>query len=494
MALDQVLLLGSVVLLAAVLAARLGSRLGLPSLLIFLGLGMVLGQTILPFNDASAAHTLGYAALVLILAEGGYTTRWEDIRGALPQAVLLATLGVGVSVVLVSLFAHFVLGLPLPVAVLLGAILSPTDSAAVFSVLRRVPLPARIRAVVEGESGFNDAPIVLLVTLATAWSLGDGPEGGIPGLVLLIVLELAAGVAVGIVIGRLGVLVMSRIALPASGLYPLAGLAWAVLAYGVGASLHVSGFAAVYVAAMLLGNGKLPHRNATRSFAEGIGWVAQIGLFVMLGMLSNPQLISLRALALGLGAGAFVTFVARPLSVLACVSWFRVPWREQAFISWAGLRGAVPIIMATVPLAAAAPQSSELFDMVFAFVLVFTLLQAPTLPLVARWLKVSAGQDATDVEIEFAPLDTIKADMMQVHVPPGSRLHGVTIRELRLPRASVVSLIVREGEPFTPKPDQIVRAGDDLLIVTNGADRKKVELRLRSIGVGGRLARWQDGS
>jgi len=492
--LDQVLLLGSIVLLSAVLAARLGSRLGLPSLLIFLGLGMVLGQTILPFNDASTAHTLGYAALVLILAEGGYTTRWEDIRHALPQAVLLATLGVGVSVVLVSVFAHFVLGLPLPVAVLLGAILSPTDSAAVFSVLRRVPLPSHVRAVVEGESGFNDAPIVLLVTIATAWSLGTGPEGGIPGLVLIIVLQLAAGVAVGIGIGWLGVFVMRRIALPASGLYPLAGLGWAVLAYGAGGMLHVSGFAAVYVAAMMLGNGKLPHRNATRSFAEGIGWVAQIGLFVMLGMLSNPQLISLRALLFGLGAGAFVTFVARPLSVFASIAWFRVPWREQAFISWAGLRGAVPIIMATVPLAAAAPQSGELFDMVFAFVLVFTLLQAPTLPRVARWLEISDATESTDVEIEFAPLDTIKADMMQVHVPPGSRLHGVTIRELRLPRNSVVSLVVREGEPFTPKPDQIVRTGDDLLIVTNGADRKRVESRLRSIGSGGRLARWQDPS
>ncbi len=494
MELDQVLLLGSIVLLSAVLAARLGSRLGLPSLLIFLGLGMVLGLTILPFNDASTAHTLGYAALVLILAEGGYTTRWDDIRQALPQAVLLATLGVGVSVVLVSVFAHFVLGLPLPVAVLLGAILSPTDSAAVFSVLRRVPLPSHVRAVVEGESGFNDAPIVLLVTIATAWSLGTGPEGGIPGLILIIVLQLAAGAAVGIGIGWIGVFVMRRIALPASGLSPLAGFGWAVLAYGVGGMLHVSGFAAVYVAAMMLGNGKLPHRNATRSFAEGIGWVAQIGLFVMLGMLSNPQLISLRALLFGLGAGAFVTFVARPLSVFASIAWFRVPWREQAFISWAGLRGAVPIIMATVPLAAAAPQAGELFDMVFAFVLVFTLLQAPTLPRVARWLEISDGKEATDVEIEFAPLDTIKADMMQVHVPPGSRLHGVTIRELRLPRNSVVSLVVREGEPFTPKPDQIVRTGDDLLIVTNGADRKRVESRLRSIASGGRLARWQDGS
>ncbi len=493
MQLDQVLLLGSVVLLAAVLAARLGTRLGLPSLLIFLALGMVVGQTWVPFNDADTAHTLGFAALVLILAEGGFTTRWAEIRHALPLAVMLATVGVAISVVLVTLFAHYVLGLPLPLAVLLGAILSPTDSAAVFSVLRKVPLPARIRAVLEGESGLNDAPIVLLVALATAWALGRGPEGGIPGIVLTVILQLALGVAVGVAIGWLGVQVMRRIALPASGLYPLAAIAWAVLAFGVGASLGVSGFAAVYVAAILLGNGRLPHRNATRSFAEGIGWVAQIGLFVMLGMLSNPQLISPRAIVFGLAAGTFATFVARPLSVIACATWFRMPWREQAFISWAGLRGAVPIIMATVPLAAGAPQATELFDMVFAFVVVFTLLQAPTLARAARLLKVSSGEDATDVEIEFAPLDTIKADMMQVHVAEGSRLHGVTIRELRLPKNSVVSLIVRESEPFTPKPDHIVRTGDDLLIVTNGADRQKVEQRLRSISSGGRLARWQEG-
>lgn len=493
MQLDQVLLLGSVILLAAVLAARLGARLGLPSLLIFLALGMVVGQTWVPFNDADAAHTLGFAALVVILAEGGFTTRWADIRDALPLAVLLATVGVGVSVVLLSVFAHYVLGIPLPIAVLLAAILSPTDSAAVFSVLRKVPLPARIRAVVEGESGFNDAPIVLLVALTTEWALGHGPGGGVAGMVLVVASQLVLGVGVGVVIGWLGVAVMRRIALPASGLYPLAAMSWAVLAFGVGASIGVSGFAAVYVAAILLGNGRLPHRNATRSFAEGIGWVAQIGLFVMLGMLSNPQLISLRAIVLGLVAGAFATFVARPLSVLACAVWFRVPWREQAFISWAGLRGAVPIIMATVPLAAGAPQAGELFDMVFAFVVVFTLLQAPTLARVARLLRVSAGDDATDVEIEFAPLDTIKADMMQVHVPLGSRLHGVTIRELRLPKNSVVSLIVRESEPFTPKPDQIVRTGDDLLIVTNGADRQKVEQRLRSISSSGRLARWHEG-
>jgi len=488
--LDQVLLLGSVVLLIAVVAARLGARLGLPSLILFLGLGVALSALVYDFEDANLAHTLGFAALVLILGEGGFTTRWSEIKSALPAAILLATVGVGVSIAAVAAFAHLVLGLDLPTAMLLGAITSPTDAAAVFSVLRRVPLPARIRAIIEAESGLNDAPIVLLVATATNWALGTTGEEGPVIIAGSILLELLGGALLGAVVGWVGVRALRRIALPASGLYPLAGLGWAVMAYGLGGWLNLSGFAAVYVTAVVLGNGELPHRHATRSFAEGVGWIAQIGLFVMLGMLAEPQRESWSTILAGISAGAFLTFVARPLSVFVCLVWFRIPWREQAFISWAGLRGAVPIIMATVPLAAGAPNAAGLFDMVFVFVVVFTLLQAPTLPWVARLLKVSTGEDATEVSIEFAPLDTIKADMMQVHVPEGSRLHGVTIRELRLPKNSVVSLVVRENEPFTPKPDQIVRTGDDLLIVTNGNDRHKVESRLRSISQGGRLARW----
>ncbi|MFZ0529616.1 MAG: potassium/proton antiporter [Propionicimonas sp.] len=493
MGLDQILLLGSVVLLASIGAARMGARFGLPSLLLFLGLGVLVGELGLDFNDAELAHSLGFAALVLILAEGGFTTRWTEIKGALPSAILLATVGVGVSVAVVATFAHFALGLSPATAVLLGAITSPTDAAAIFSVLRKVPLPAKVRATIEAESGFNDAPIVLLVAAATSWALGEGIEGGPGWTIALIVLELAGGVLLGAVLGWLGVRALRGIALPASGLYPLAALGWTVLAYGLGSWLHLSGFAAVYVTAFVLGNGELPHRHATRSFAEGVGWISQIGLFVMLGMLADPFRVSLSSALAGVAAGAVLTFVARPLSVLACLVWFKVPWREQVFVSWAGLRGAVPIIMATVPLAAGAPGADAIFDMVFAFVVVFTLLQAPTLPWAARRLKVSTGEDSTDVEVEFAPLDNIRADMMQVHVPEGSRLHGVTLRELRLPRNSVISLIIRDNEPFTPSGEHSVRVGDDLLIVTNGKDRKKVEQRLRSISAGGRLARWQEG-
>ena len=492
MSLDQVLLLGSVILLVSVLAARLGSRLGLPALLIFLGLGVVVGELGLKFPDVELAHSLGFAALVLILAEGGFTTRWSEIRKALPVAVLLATVGVVVSIAAVAAFAYLVLGLDLGMAVLLGAIISPTDSAAVFSVLRKVPLPGRVRGVLEAESGFNDAPIVLLVAVATEVVLGQGMEEGPVVLVGMVVGELAGGVVFGLLVGWLGVQVMRRVALPASGLYPLGAIGWAALAYAGGSLIHLSGFAAVYVAAVVLGNGHLPHRNAIWSFAEGMGWVAQIGLFVMLGMVADTLRMSWRAAVGGVLVGAFLTFVARPLSVVACASWFKIPWRPQAFISWAGLRGAVPIIMATVPLASGVPYALELFDMVFVLVVVFTIVQGPTLPLAARIFRVSAGAEATDVEYEFAPLDNIKADMLQVHVSDGSKLNGVRVREVRLPRNSVISLIIRSDEPFTPVPDDPIKIGDDLLVVTSAADRGRVEKRFNSLSKYGRLARWRE--
>ena len=484
------LLAGAGVLLAALGAARLSSYLGLPSLLLFLFLGVGVGLW-LEFDNAGLAHDLGFAALVLILAEGGFTTKWREMRPILSMAGLLATVGICVSIAAMTAFGYFVLGLDLATSLLLGAITAPTDSAAVFSVLRRVPIPGRIRAVLEAESGLNDAPVVLLVTAATAWALGESTEG--PALILgMVMLELVGGVVVGLLIGWLGARLLKKIALPASGLYPLGAMGLALLAEGAGAYLHVSGFAAVYICAVVLGNSDLPHRNATKSFAEGVGWVAQIGLFVMLGLLAHPERFSGDVLITGVLAGLFLTAVARPLSVWVCTVWFKTPWREQAFLSWAGLRGAIPIIMATVPLASPLPQAKGLFDLVFVFVVVYTTLQAPTLGWIARLLRVTTGDDAVDIEVEVAPLDKIQADFMQIKVPAGSQLHGVTIFELRLPPSTVVSLIIRDGTPFAPGARDLIRSGDELLVVVPSRYRYKVETRFKQIGRGGRLSKWHE--
>jgi cell volume regulation protein A len=346
--LDSVLLVGSAVMLVAILAVRVSVRAGLPSLLVYLLMGVLLGEAGLgiEFGDANVAHALGFAALVVILAEGGLTTHWPDIRPAMPLGAALATLGVAVSVAVVAVGSHLLFGISWELAVLLGAVTSPTDSAAVFSVLRRVPLPRRITGALEAESGLNDAPTVLLVTLVSAGTVLDHGVGGFVGVV---VYELAAGVLAGLLVGFGGAAMMRRVALPSSGLYPIAVLALTVLAYAGTAALHASGFAAVYTAALVLGNSELPHRAATRSFAEGLAWLAQIGLFVMLGLLVSPSRIDLVSVGYAVVAGLLLTYVARPLSVAACWVFGRMSLRESVFVSWAGLRGPLALLLECSP-------------------------------------------------------------------------------------------------------------------------------------------------
>jgi cell volume regulation protein A len=487
--LDTFVLVGSAVTLLAILAVRLSSRAGLPSLLIYLLMGVALGEQGLgiEFEDAELAHALGFAALAIILAEGGLTTSWREMRSSIRLGISLATIGVAVSVTVVAIGAHFVLGLPWELALLLGAVTSPTDAAAVFSVLRVVPLPKKLTGSLEAESGLNDAPTVVLVTLVAS---GAVDEHGPLALFGIISYELAAGTAIGLAAGFGGAWVMRRAALPSSGLYPLAVLSLAFLGYGVATSVHASGFAAVYVSALVLGNMELPHRAATRSFAEGVAWLAQIGLFVMLGLLLSPGRISWETVGLAVLAGLILTFVARPLSVLFSAVVQPMPWRELAFISWAGLRGAVPIVLMTIPLAEGIDQSERLFDIVFVMVVIYTLLTGPTLPLVARVLKVARRSEPRGLEVEAAPLERIAADLLQVTISPVSQMHGVEVGELRLPQGSSVSMVIRDGQTIIPEHRTVLRHGDDLLVVTPRKLREKTEERLRQVSAHGRLAQW----
>ena len=487
--LDMFVLVGSAVTLLAILAVRVSSRAGLPSLLIYLLMGVALGESGagIQFEDAELAHSLGFAALAIILAEGGLTTNWREMRPSIRLGVSLATLGVAVSVAVVAVGAHYVLGLPWELALLLGAVTSPTDAAAVFSVLRVVPLPKKLTGSLEAESGLNDAPTVVLVTLV---STGAATDHGVLAMFGIISYELAIGVALGLVTGFGGAWVMRRAALPSSGLYPLSVMAFGFLAYGAAAFVHGSGFAAVYVAALVLGNMELPHRAATRSFAEGVAWLAQIGLFVMRGLLLSPGRINLSTVGLAVVAGLILTFVARPLSVLASALVQPMPWRELTFISWAGLRGAVPIVLTTIPLAEGVDGATRLFDLVFVMVVIYTVLTGPTLPSVARVLRVSRRSEPRDLEMEAAPLERIAADLLQVTISPVSRMHGVEVGELRLPRGASVSMVIRDGQTLVPERRTVLRHGDDLLVVTPRRLREETEERLRQVSAHGRLAHW----
>ena len=487
--LNDSLLLASTVLLVAILAVRLSAVAGLPSLLFYLALGVLLGEAGLgiAFDDASLAHALGFAALVIILTEGGLTTSWQEIRPSMRTGALLATLGVAVGVGVMVLLAHFLLGFSWQLSLLLAAITAPTDAAAVFSVLRRVPLPRRLTGALEAESGLNDAPTVLLVTLASS---GNVFAHGVVGFFGIVVFELGVGVLVGAAVGRGGAVLMRRVALPSSGLYPLAVLSHCVLAYAGAAAIHASGFAAVYTAALVLGNSELPHRLATRSFAEGLGWLAQIGLFVMLGLLVSPGEIGLEDLWQALLIGLLLTAVARPLSVVVCAVWQRLSVPDMVFISWAGLRGAVPIVLATIPLAAGVDGADTLFDIVFVLVVLDTLVTAPTLPWVARRLGVTVPGQVRELEIEAAPLDRIAADMLQIRITMRSQMHGVEVGELRLPPGALVALIVRDGHTETATARTVLKRGDELLVVTPRKVKDQTELRLRAVSRSGRLAHW----
>ncbi|GHH07851.1 potassium/proton antiporter [Streptomyces lanatus] len=486
--LNQLLLVCSLVLLVAVAAVRISSRSGLPSLLVYLGIGVLMGQDGIGgirFDDAELTQVIGYAALVVILAEGGLGTKWKEVRPALPAASALALAGVTVSVGVTATAAHFLVGLEWRQALIIGAVVSSTDAAAVFSVLRKIPLPSRVTGTLEAESGFNDAPVVILV-------VAFSEAGPVPHWYVLageIAQELAIGAAIGLAVGWLGAWGLRHVALPASGLYPIAVMAIAVTAYAAGAMAHGSGFLAVYLASMVLGNARLPHWPATRGFADGLGWIAQIGMFVLLGLLVTPHELGddiLPALVIGL----VLTMVARPLGVIACLVPFRVPWREQALMSWAGLRGAVPIILATIPMVSGVEGSETIFNIVFVLVVVYTLIQGPTLPWLARKLDLGQGQQAADLGIESAPLERLRGHLLSFAIPEGSKMHGVEINELRLPAGAAVTLVVRDGKSFVPMPTTVLRRGDELLVVATDPVRDAAEHRLRAVGSGGKLAGW----
>ncbi len=488
MGLELILGIVAAVVLLGVLAVRVSVRVGLPSLVLYLGIGVLLGESVagIQFSDARLTETLGLAALVLILIEGGLTTRWSSVRPVLGVGVMLSTVSVLVSIGVAGSALHFLLDLEWREAFLWGAVLSSTDAAAVFSVLRGVAVPRRLAGTLELESGMNDAPVVLAVVVLAS----PEPIGWITSL--LVAYELVAGAVIGVALGLGGAWALRRSALPATGLYPLAAISVCVLAYAGGQLAHASGLLATYACALVLGNSDLPHRRGVLSFAEGTGWLAQIGLFVLLGLYVSPPRL-LDAVVPALVSAGVLLLAARPLSVIAAAAPFRWPWREQAFLSWAGLRGAVPIVLSLIALVEGGPEYQPLVDVVFVLVVVLTLLQGTTLPWVAKALNVAHRTETREVEVDVAPLEQVHAELLQVRVPHGSKLHGIYLRQLRLPAGATVSLVVRGEQTFTPDGETRLREGDQFLVVTTRGVRERAERRIRAVDRGGALVRWREG-
>ena len=494
----------AVVVLAAVGGVRLAARFGLPGLLFYLGLGLLLsdeGVGGVAFDNAELATALGYAGLVIILAEGGLTTRTSAVRPVIVPAAVLASVGVAISIFLVALPLHWIAGLDLRVAVLIGAVMAPTDAAAVFTVARGLRLPSRLQTMLEAESGLNDAPVVVLVVLLSTTVGSDLPAWSVP---FVVIAELIGGLVVGGLVGLFARWLMPRLALPAAGLYPIAVIALFMLSYGLAVVLHTSGFASVYVTALILAASPLPHRRSVLGFVEGLAWAVQIGLFIMLGLLVVPGRL-LDALGLAVLAGVLLLFVARPASVMISLALFLrpgwatrvsrtppMPWQWAAFASWAGLRGAVPIVFATIPLGALGAQGELIFDVTMLLVVALTLLQSPTMPLLGRRLGLVRVEQVGELTVEAAPLDTMHAALLDLDIPAGSRVAGTYVSELPLPQGAVVSLVVRGGHTLVPDRTTRIKVGDRLLIVSTLLAREATERALQSVSRSGRLAGWAD--
>ncbi|MDO8307108.1 MAG: potassium/proton antiporter [Actinomycetota bacterium] len=483
------LLVGAAIVLVSIVGARFAGRLGVPGLLLYLLLGLVLGASfpVFAFDDAQLATVLGYSALVLILAQGGLTTRLSQLRPVMWPALTLATLGVLVSITVVAIPLVLLMDVAAQPAILIGAVLAATDAAAVFAVMRRMRIGSRVRSLLEAEAGFNDAPVVVLVSVVASGSFGSDPWWLIP---IIVAVELVGGAAVGIAFGYSSAWLLRRIALPAVGLYPIAALALLVASYGLADFIHVSGFMAVYVAAVLLGSAaRLPHRRSIVGFADGLSWIAEIGLFVMLGLLASVSRLP-AAVPMALGVAVILVVLARPLAAIVSLAPYRWPRNAIAFASVAGLRGAVPIVFAAIPLAMGMPEAEMVFDVTLIVVLVLALVQTPALPAIGRRLGVVLPEEAIELDVESAPLDGMHASVLGIEIPAGSGFVGTFVSEIGLPEGAVVSLVIRGNTALAPDAHTRVRAGDRVLIVATEEARNATEERIRAVARGGRLARW----
>lgn len=483
------LLVGAAIVLISILGVRFAGRLGVPGLLLYLGLGLFLGTFFeeLSFNDAELGVVLGYIALILILAQGGLTTRMSELRPVLWPALALASLGVLVSIAVVAIPLILLLHMDTQNALLLATVLSATDAAAVFSVLRKLKLPPRLRTLLEGEAGFNDAPVVVLVSVIASGSFGSDPWWSIG---LLIIAELVGGALIGILGGFASRWLLPRLALPSVGLYPIAAMALLIGTYAVASVLHTSGFMAVYVAAVLMGSAtRLPHRRSIIGFADGLGWISEIGLFVMLGLLADVHRLP-AAIGIAVAAGLISVLLARPLAAFISLTPFGWGFKERLFVGVAGLRGAVPIVFAAIPLGLAVDGGTTVFDATLIVVLALLVLQTPVLPAVTRRLGLSVAEETLELEVENAPLDAMNAVVLALDIPPDSGLIGTFLSELGLPRGAVVSLIVRDSEPISIDEHTRLRPHDHILVVCPGSLRIATEERLRVLARDGRLANW----
>ncbi len=467
-------------LAVSALFSRASQRFAIPVALIFLGIGMVAGSEGLggiAFESYGFAFRIGTIALVLILFDGGLNTPMHAVRDAARPAGLLATVGVAGTAGLVATVAH-ALGFDWPQALLLGAVVSSTDAAAVFSVLRSsgINLKRRVGTTLEVESGLNDPMAVILTMAMTAHLLR--PASALDWHLAVDVLrEIVVGGTLGVAIGRGGRAVLSRVRLPAGGLYPALTLGIACLAFAVPTLVHGSGFLAVYIAAVIIGNGPLPFRPGLLRVHDALAWLSQIVMFLVLGLLVFPTRLA-EVAGTGLVLALFLAVVARPVVVAACLAPFRAyTRRDVAYVGWVGLRGAVPIILATFPVLAGAPGAPRVFDVVFFIVVVNALIPGATVPWITRRLGLESGEPpAPRAVLEIESMQPLEGELLSFHVGDELAVAGVALRDLWFPEGASVVLIVRGRELLAPKGDTVLTPGDHAYVFSRPEDLPVMQL------------------
>ncbi len=469
-------------LLLSILASKVAVRAGVPALLLFIGLGILAGSEgigRIPFDDPWAVQAVGVVALAFILFAGGMDTRLRNIRPILREGISLATVGVAMTALTVGIFTHLLFGFTLAEGVLLGAIISSTDAAAVFSVLRGkdINLKRLLKPLLELESGSND-PMAVFLTIGMIALVND-PSASPLNLIPAFFLQMGIGAAIGLGVGRLMQVVINRIRLEYDGLYPVLTIAAVALTYGAAAALGGNGFLAVYLAGVVMGNGDFIHKRSLIRFHDGLAWLMQILMFLTLGLQVFPSEL-VPVAGEGLLIALFVILVARPVAVFISLIGTHLMVREKVYIAFVGLRGAAPIILATFPLLAGVEQAETIFNIVFFIVLTSVLLQGTLIVPMAKWLGVYSQRPL----IGFSPLTYVMEDgeitdnIVEATVMPNSYAVGKQILDLHLPSGVLVALIGRNREVIIPNGGTVIEVGDHLLLVTRPEVREELITQL----------------
>ncbi|HYE10703.1 MAG TPA: potassium/proton antiporter [Patescibacteria group bacterium] len=458
----QILLIAGIILLVCAISSKVLYKYGIPTLIIFLAIGMLMGSDGIGgiyFDNSRLAQDLCNFGLIFIMFSGGFGTNWKTARPVAFSAGALATLGVALTALLVGVFARLALGLTFLEGMLLGSIISSTDAASVFSILRskKLNLKNGLAPMLEMESGSNDPIAYMLTTVFLGLLIGEGQS-----IVLLLLMQIAIGVVVGILIGKIAVYLINHINLDIDGLYSIIVFGVAIISYAGANILLGNGFLAVYITALIMGNSRLVHKISLVRYFDGMSWLMQILLFFTLGLLVFPSRLPGVAL-MGIAVAAFLTLIARPIAVSCVLSLFKRPVKEQVLVSWVGFRGAASIVFATYPLTVGLPIADMIFNTVFFVALVSVLVQGTFFIPIAKKLDL-IGKEETVLKTFTDYSGEIHAELLEVKIPKGSAMAGKAIMDLDIPIEILIVMIRREGKLITPRGATVLKAGDTLML------------------------------